>query len=641
MVDDFNALLDACRNNPDGRWLPDRIHEASRLGLITPTQFSELNTLIGQNPTAKSTTAPSEEHDALIASLRKPSSSRGPDPSIGIPFSRLSLNDQTYVFACVSAAVAERESRQVLNVDRHNKDEDKAIEKIAPIIKPYLLEDETIIYCTRAKVKPADYDVVIKRGRNVSLLEVEEDSISNAHSFSQQVFELFITKGIELFLEDDIADKDVLFYDLHGNNSVRVLMQHSSLHGGFAARSVKLVKVSLFASKEKIAERALVIKTDKDGTIAFREKAMLDGIRQNSALRRMRITSPYVYGVKGARICMEFIEFPSVFDILKDAGVPDSLKSSLKSRVEAATVVIEKSTKSFLSRLFFDPEVERRRTLKRLVERLSETLPGVEDYLQNGRAKLEQNLLSVQQQLDRTIAAYGDSPIFKVDREEDQKTIAIIKAMIERFDAIKGPLQKQVEAARRFILQAREGMKKRTFSPQLATSFFDAVKPVETVARLGEEHRKAIQFLVDKGLFDTPISDSRFSNWLYDVKTDTLYKIDENIVEKGSIFTHFSKHYDYNDTLPIGERNQAIYQSYPEMEKELIHLSLYLSNLEAALSHFEIGNHDVAVRRLERAYHDLIVLVKLSTRWKPLIDELDAYKSRTISLNQDAQARAA
>jgi len=157
----------------------------------------------------------------------------------------------------------------------------------------------------------------------------------------------------------------------------------------------------------------------------------------------------------------------------------------------------------------------------------------------------------------------------------------------------------------------------------------------EGVASYGTEHRQAVEYLRNRGMFDTWLSDCRFSNWLYDEgaaeEADMLYKIDENMSMKGSRFSCVARIADLDHALSFEERDRILEGMMTDKDNlEDVYLSLYVTNMESAIglmSKLESSDLDAeqsaelgryVSRRFESADDYLNKLVELSPRWNSL-----------------------
>jgi len=173
------------------------------------------------------------------------------------------------------------------------------------------------------------------------------------------------------------------------------------------------------------------------------------------------------------------------------------------------------------------------------------------------------------------------------------------------------------------IVKATEIIERKTpdYFPELHNH---NIPPAQSVAALGNAHETAVQYLQKAGHFNTWLSDSRLANWLYDSETDTLFKIDENALLKGSQWSFIARVADFNHLLTEQERD-ALYEP-----SEDAHLSLYVTNMEGAAQLKQAGKQELYQKRLISAGQ---YLNKLSDRWQPLKAEFALY--------QNANARAA
>ncbi len=134
-------------------------------------------------------------------------------------------------------------------------------------------------------------------------------------------------------------------------------------------------------------------------------------------------------------------------------------------------------------------------------------------------------------------------------------------------------------------------------------------KAMEMPAGLGKKHKEIVEYLNDKGMFDRSLSDSRFTNWLYDAENDTLYKIDENAPGAGSKYSCIGRFADFKAAIPEDERDKIIESMLEEghtMKDAFLSIYAYLVNSALKMkSRYEISgdtkHYDGMISRLDRA----------------------------------------
>jgi hypothetical protein len=641
-MDEYAALLELCRTSPQGRYTFKRVQDAYKERQITREQYTELCTKLGKKPEFLSTDA-----------LDSMSSQSGEDPSIGIPFSKLTKEQKVYVAASIKLLVVEREAP---GDGYSNKESDpKIIAKAHEILKDYLSSDEKVIWC--AKTGHSSYNLIIKKDKKVSLLNMHHEKLGDIYSEAEMLSMRIISEGVSSILDGDYTESiDSISYDPNTQVTVRAILKLHNIAPGNLARNIQLIIFMMFSGKQKLVEKALILKTNQNSAITLREKEMLNHIRSNRELHALRVSAPCVYGIKNAKICMEYLAFPTFEQMYKSNSLDPSHMASLRERIEKATVIIERNTKTFLSFMSIEPESIKNQELKEKVRILSDQLAIMEEYIKVGRKKAESALRSAERDLeDLEKTSKREHEMMKTldaelleqsqkdyhSRKNDlEAQIRYFNSLIQRYDAQKSVLVAQIAIAKKFIHAANVQIRNNApGESQNASDYFDAMAPLlPNIPSFGPEHVKALDFLKDQGHFDTPISDSRYANWLYDARNDILYKIDENTLAKGTSFTHMSKMYDYDNTLPFHERNARLYASFPAHSKEVLHLSLYLSNIDAAVSLHMMHNIIQSERRFARALEDLKLLAGLSSHWLVLQPEFVSLRKRLNEMKIDKAA---
>jgi hypothetical protein len=223
-----------------------------------------------------------------------------------------------------------------------------------------------------------------------------------------------------------------------------------------------------------------------------------------------------------------------------------------------------------------------------------------------------------------------------------EKAKRLVQRVFQATQRIERNTQRYLEASGEKIgSQNKPNSHKKTLNEH-----FDSQEHTSTASSLGSSHSKAVSYLESRGMFDIWLSDSRLGNWLYDEKTDKLYKVDENIALRGSRFGCLARIADFDHTITGKERDEMLASMKPESLEDA-YLSLYITNIESAQGfqkRIEEGKGDVKTvellkKRIETARDYLDRLSQISAKYESLREELE--KIRGCCLSEDAYARAA
>ncbi len=358
-----------------------------------------------------------------------------------------------------------------------------------------------------------------------------------------EVYDSMVKKITETMSQGDadnlaqygVSDSDTIFIDPKSGNSCAVRTRTVGAKGGLIA-DVNKLNVEIY-SEDMSEGVGIILKSNSGWEMTARESAMLNGIRNDPELVELGVTSPKVYGHS-----MRAMSMTMASGCVSVEDLPEEKRSELIQRITKATGIIEKNTPEYLSGVVIDEQ-------KVYGECQAETKPKASEAIAG---------------LDKRINDESRDP---EQREHSRKRKAVLECAVSIIDEK--------------LMVAKPAMNAHDY---FAESFWQRAIPVfDAMVGFGDAHELTIGDLSRKGMFNTALSDSRFSNWLYHEDTDTLYKIDENAPAMGSRYSFIARVADTSEAIPEEARDamlEGMLDGNDTMQDAF--MSLYITNLQTA-----------------------------------------------------------